>query len=63
MVIKESGNGLQNRTAMQKTIDGLKFVWDYVNVFDIPQLARDISCDVKHIRKCYDDSSESNRIL
>ena len=59
MIIKESGNGLQNRTIMQKTIDGLKFVWDYVNIFDIPQLARDISCDVKHIRKCYDDSQKA----
>ena len=59
MVIKESGNGLQNRTAMQKTIDGLKFIWDYVNIFDIPKLTRDISSDVKHIRKYYDDSQKA----
>ena len=59
MVIKESGNGLQNRTAMQKTIDGLKFVWDYVNIFDIPKLTREIGCDVKHIRKYYDDSQKA----
>ena len=59
MVIKESGNGLQNRTAMQKTIDELKFIWDYVNIFDIPKLTRDISSDVKHIRKYYDDSQKA----
>ena len=59
MIIKESGNVLQNRTAMQKTIDGLKVIWDYVNIFDIPKLTRDISCDVKHIRKYYDDSQKA----
>ena len=30
----------------------------YVNIFNIPQLIREISCDVKHIRKCYDDSQK-----
>ena len=59
MIIKESGNGLHNRTAMQKTIDGLKTVWNCVNVFDIPKLTREIGCDVKHIRKCYDDSQDA----
>ena len=57
--IKKSENGLQNKTAMQKTIDGLKVVWDYVNIFDIPKLTREIGCDVKHIRKCYDDSQDA----
>lgn len=59
MVIKDSRTGLQNRTIMQKTIDGLKVVWDYVNIFDIPKLTREIGCDVKHIRKCYDDSQDA----
>ena len=59
MIIKESSNGLQNRTAMQKIIDGLKVVWDYVNIFDIPKLTREIGCDVKHIRKYYDDSQDA----
>ena len=59
MVIKDSRTGLQKRTAMQKTIDGLKVVWDYVNIFDIPQLTREISSDVKHIRKYYDDSQKA----
>lgn len=59
MTVKESGNGLQNRTAMQKIIDVLKVVWDYANIFDIPKLTREIGCDVKHIRKCYDDSQNA----
>ena len=59
MVIKESGNGLQNRTGMQKAVDVLKVVWNYVNIFDIPKLTRDISSDVKHIRKYYDDSQKA----
>ena len=28
----------------------------YVNIFDIPRLAREISCDVKHIREKYDET-------
>ena len=59
MVIKDSRTGLQNRTIMQKIVGILKYIWKQVNVFDIPQLARDISCDVKHIRKCYDDSQKA----
>ena len=58
-IIKESRNGLQNRTAMQKAVDVLRTVWNYVNIFDIPKLTREIGCDVKHIRKCYDDSQEA----
>ena len=59
MVIKDSRTELQNKTIINKMIRILKSVWNYVNVFDIPQLARDISCDVKHIRKCYDDSQKA----
>ena len=59
MVIKDSRTGLQNRTIMQNIVGILKYIWKQVNVFDIPQLARDISCDVKHIRKCYDDSQKA----
>ena len=59
MVIKDSRTGLQNRTIMNKIMGILKYIWKQVNVFDIPQLARDISCDVKHIRKYYDDSQKA----
>ena len=59
MVIKDSRTGLQNRTIMQKIVGILKYIWKQVNVFDIPQLTRDISSDVKHIRKYYDDSQRA----
>lgn len=59
MVIKDSRTGLQNRTIINKIIGILKYIWKQVNVFDIPQLVRDISCDVKHIIKCYDDSQKA----
>lgn len=49
-------NGLQNITASQKIVNVLKTVYDYVNIFDIPKLTREISCDVKHIRENYDKS-------
>lgn len=58
-IIKESRNGLQNKTAMQKALGVLKAVLNYINIFDIPKLTREIGCDVKHIRKCYDDSQEA----
>ena len=28
----------------------------YINIFDIPRLTREIRCDVKHIREKYDDT-------
>ena len=59
MVFKDSRTGLRNRTIMNKIIGILKYIWKQVNVFDIPQLTRDISSDVKHIRKCYDDSQKA----
>ena len=59
MVIKDSRTGLQNRTIMNKIVGILKYIGKQVNVFDIPQLTREISCDVKHIRKCYDDSQKA----
>ena len=31
----------------------------YINIFDIPRLAREISCDVKHIREKYDETITS----
>jgi PAS domain S-box-containing protein len=37
----------------------LKSIWKSVNIFDIPQLTRDISSDVKHIRNCYDNSKKA----
>ena len=59
MVTKDSRTGLQNRTIMNKIVGILKYIWDYVNIFDIPKLTREIGCNVKHIRKCYDDSQDA----
>ena len=44
---------------MNRLSEILKMIWRQINIFDIPQLARDISSDVKHIRKYYDDSQKA----
>ena len=44
---------------MNRLSEILKMIWRQINIFDIPQLTRDISSDVKHIRKCYDDSQKA----
>ncbi len=41
------------------TKEVLKKIWNAVNIFDIPRLTREISCDVKHIRECYNDSKKA----
>ena len=46
MVIKDSRTGLQNRTIMQKIVGILKYIWRQINIFDIPQLTRDISSHI-----------------
>ena len=40
-------------------IDTIKSIWKTINIFDIPKLTREISCDVKHIKKCYNDSQRA----
>ena len=37
----------------------IKSFLTYINIFDIPRLAREISCDVKHIREKYDETITS----
>lgn len=37
-------------------ISYLKQFLSYINVFDIPKLTREISCDVRHIREKYDET-------
>ena len=34
----------------------LKSFLQYINIFDIPRLVREISCDVKHVRDKYDET-------
>lgn len=58
----ETNDGSLNECELsnkKKVINFLKTVWDYVNIFDIPKLTREIGCDVKHIRKYYDDSQKA----
>lgn len=51
-------NNSSAENLIHKIMNVLKIIWDYVNIFDIPKLTREIGCDVKHIRKCYDDSQD-----
>ena len=44
---------------MNRLSEILKMIWRQINIFDIPQLTKDISSDVKHIRKYYDDSQKA----
>ena len=44
---------------MKRLSEILKMILRQINIFDIPQLTRDISSDVKHIRKYYDDSQKA----
>lgn len=37
----------------------IKTAMQYINIFDIPRLAREISCDVKHIREKYDETIDA----
>ena len=45
------GSGTQNKWYCY-----IKSFIGYVNIFDIPRLTREISCDVKHIREKYDET-------
>ena len=44
---------------MNRLSEILKMIWRQINIFDIPKLTREIGCDVKHIRKYYDDSQKA----
>ena len=35
------------------------YVFNLINIFDIPRLTREISCDVKHIKSCYNNSQKA----
>ena len=41
---------------LDKLKNAYRTVWSAINIFDIPKLTREISCDVKHIRERYDAS-------
>lgn len=46
IVTKDSGSIIENIKKFLKAI----------NIFDIPKLTREISCDVKHIKQCYNEN-------
>lgn len=52
-------NNSSAENLIHKIMNVLKIIWEHVNIFDIPRLTREISCDVRHIRKCYDDSKNA----
>ena len=39
-----------------KVCNFIKMIWNNINIFDIPRLTREISCDVKHIRDQYEQT-------
>ena len=43
----------------KSVLKSLKKVVCYINVFDIPRLTREISCDVKHIKDMYEETRHS----
>ena len=48
---------MKNYTSLVK--ESLKKIWNVINIFDIPRLTREISCDVKHIKERYNESKQA----
>lgn len=44
---------------IQETNKVFKSILNAINIFDIPRLTREISCDVRHIRSCYTNSQKA----
>ena len=47
---------MKNNSCDNGLIGSIKKFLQYINIFDIPRLTREISCDVKHIREKYDET-------
>lgn len=47
---------MKNNSCDNGLVNSIKKFLQYINIFDIPRLTRDIRCDVKHIREKYDDT-------
>ena len=47
---------MKNNSFDNVFVDSIKKFLQYINIFDIPRLTREISCDVKHIREKYDET-------
>ena len=48
-----------NNKCEQSFMNKIKRFISYVNIFDIPQLIKEISCDVKGIKNKYDETITS----
>ena len=47
---------MKNNSCDNGLVGSIKKFLQYINIFDIPRLTREIRCDVKHIREKYDDT-------
>lgn len=47
---------MKNNSCDNGLVDSIKKFLQYINIFDIPRLTREIRCDVKHIREKYDET-------
>lgn len=47
---------MKNNSCDNGLAGSIKKFLQYINIFDIPRLTREIRCDVKHIREKYDDT-------
>ena len=47
---------MKNNSCNNGFVDSIKKFLQYINIFDIPRLTREIRCDVKHIREKYDET-------
>ena len=47
---------LKNNSCDNGLVSSIKKFLQYINIFDIPRLTREIRCDVKHIREKYDET-------
>lgn len=47
---------MKNNSCDNGLVSSIKKFLQYINIFDIPRLTREIRCDVKHIREKYDET-------
>ena len=47
---------MKNNSCDNGLVGSIKKFLQYINIFDIPRLTREIRCDVKHIREKYDET-------
>lgn len=47
---------MKNNSCDNGLVSLIKKFIQYINIFDIPRLTREISCDVKHIKEKYDET-------